>query len=258
MKEKDPEQATQPSASRITTSQLIAAIILLVLALTCYVVIFILRLRHNAGFALVLLSGIFCVFAWIFSSKYLGKLVSQGAARGKIRIAKIVKIIAVVMTFLTLPLLPYGCEYWCSYDLSRETRCRENLREIALAMFQYADEHNDKLPDADKWVDEIMPYFEDSKVFKCPVDESKAKCSYAMNAKLSGFEIGKIANPSETALVFDSSQTGNSPRGGAELIPDPPRHLSNNMCYAAGTARWLNEFTRKKLIFDPKQKTAGN
>ncbi len=63
-------------------------------------------------------------------------------------------------------------------------RSRNNLRALQQAMEEYAADHGQRLPPADRWVDEIEPYLLDRSALKCPAAPD-LEYGYAMNAEAS-------------------------------------------------------------------------
>ncbi len=119
--------------------------------------------------------------------------------------------------------------------------CLSNLKQIATGVMMYVQDHDGKLPDADRWVDELMPYLQNQAVFKCPA-APELECGYAMNAVLSGVKVAELQKPSEMVLLFDSHVGIRNVAGGREAVCDPGRHEGGN-CYAYvdGHAKWLQE-----------------
>jgi hypothetical protein len=235
------------------THLVILSIYLAIASYLFYAPILIFRLRHETGF----IFGA-CGFILAMIAELLGDRIVHGIKKKKFapisrRLSIFTRVFLVVTLLIGLLVLPNSLEFFCQQDVARQGICRKHLKEISVALLAYAEEHNEHFPDADHWTDNILPYLKDPKVLHCPSDSSDAKCSYAMNAMLSGIELGDIVSPAQTALVFDSSKTGDSPSGGAELFPNPPRHNANNMAYADCHVIWPNEFTQKQVIFNPHQ-----
>lgn len=89
-------------------------------------------------------------------------------------------------------------------DSARRAMCLANMRQLAMAMMMYAQDHENRLPPANRWCDAINPYTRNQAIFKCPAD--KAKYSYAMNFNLSKRAITAIPNPAKTVMLFESTQ----------------------------------------------------
>jgi cell division septation protein DedD len=124
--------------------------------------------------------------------------------------------------------------------LTREA-CVSNLQGIALASLLYALDHGGKLPDANKWCEQLMDYLGDGQILRCP-SAPEQECGYAMNAALSGVELEKLQAPADTVLFFDSHLGTLNAAGGREAVCAPGRHGGGN-CYAFadGFAKWLAE-----------------
>ncbi len=134
----------------------------------------------------------------------------------------------------TLFLLAVG--FWICTQISHLTAlpdCYDNMRELTLAFLEYQLDHEGRLPRKDNWVDEIYPYVGDWQVFKCPAVRSEGRCSYAMNARLSGVVPGD--EDSYVVLLYETTDTGFTPSGNGEHIPSPGRHYLHEY----GHVNWL-------------------
>lgn len=107
--------------------------------------------------------------------------------------------------------------------------CAIGFEEAGKALSAYADDHGGKLPKADKWQDEIRPYFvkqmqkdEDQGVkmfgsfdpagdWVCK-DESGSGPStgIAFNSDLSGLKVDDIKNKGTTMILFEVPKTGSN------------------------------------------------
>jgi prepilin-type processing-associated H-X9-DG protein len=124
---------------------------------------------------------------------------------------------------------------------ARQTSCLSNLKQLSLAMIMFASDHDDRLPSAETWTKDLMPYVANEKIFKCPDDKSDAKSSYAMNAALSGKKLGSLNFPAQTVILFETAHPGDSPAGNAADV-DMTRHSGgSNFSYADGHAQWQRE-----------------
>ena len=79
---------------------------------------------------------------------------------------------------------------------------RNNLRALQQAMEDYAQEHDERLPPADRWVDEIELYLLDRSVLQCPA-APELECGYAMNAEASEADITDRAALRSLLLLFE-------------------------------------------------------
>ena len=132
--------------------------------------------------------------------------------------------------------------------------CMSNEKQIALAMLMWAEDHNKKLPSATTWAKDIMPYTKNAKILRCLADDSNAKCSYAMNAALSGKKLDDIDDPLQTVILYETAHPGDSPSGGIADVLRPARHNDgNHYTFVDGHVMWFKE----PPPFWPKKKSPG-
>jgi ketosteroid isomerase-like protein len=70
-------------------------------------------------------------------------------------------------------------------DMSEPWRTQQNLYQLLRAMQEYTQDHQNRLPAADRWVDELEPYVLDRSLFRCPAVPD-AECGYAINDDVAG------------------------------------------------------------------------
>ena len=99
-----------------------------------------------------------------------------------------------------------------------------NLKQIGLALIQYTQDNDQKLPDADKWVDEIYPYLKTESVFRDPSAPAGEKWSYAFNKNLSGVKLSDLAWPATAVILFESTLGTKNATDTGESVPKPGRH----------------------------------
>lgn len=115
--------------------------------------------------------------------------------------------------------------------------CLSNLKQLGLAVLQYAQDHDETLPSADKWQDELLPYLKNEQAFRCPV-APELECGYAFNAALSGLPLAQIENPAEMIVIFESAQGVRNASGRPEALAK--RHNEGgNVAYVDGHVKWL-------------------
>ena len=105
---------------------------------------------------------------------------------------------------------------------AERTQCANNLKQLTTAAHMYAADHDETFPDADKWMDQLMPYLKNAKFFSCPA--SDLEYAYAMNRALGGVNLEDIENPGEVVLFFESDLGVRNASGNADAVADPPRH----------------------------------
>ena len=133
-------------------------------------------------------------------------------------------------------------------DHARESQCTSNLKQISLGMLMYCQDHNNHLPDADKWVDEILPYVKNEALFHDPQDVDTHKWSYAFNRALSGKDISKIASAATTVLLFDSTLGTKNASDKGESLPQSGRHDKHSVfAFADGHVTIVDDGAAPKI-----------
>lgn len=160
------------------------------------------------------------------------------------------RILAILSLMAGGGLFFVGGEFGCAREKARSANCLSNMKQLSLAAFLYAEDHHDRLPDANRWVTELLPYTRNNRLlFKCGKDESKAASSYGMNTALSGMKLGDVTQPSETILFYETAHPGINPHGGIKDIIN--RHNGgSDFGYCDGHAKWNRKI--RPLMFDPK------
>jgi prepilin-type N-terminal cleavage/methylation domain-containing protein/prepilin-type processing-associated H-X9-DG protein len=96
---------------------------------------------------------------------------------------------------------------------ARKTSCANNVKQIGLAILQYAQDNDETLPpvayeddagDDVQWPDLIAPYLKSAQALKCPSDSRSQRISYGLNeAAFVDWE----DDPSEPALTLAEFRT---------------------------------------------------
>ncbi|HEY3398178.1 MAG TPA: H-X9-DG-CTERM domain-containing protein [Armatimonadota bacterium] len=137
---------------------------------------------------------------------------------------------------------------------AEQNDCMSNLKQIMLGALMYANDHGQRLPDAAKWMDELMPYVKNELIFKDPAAPELAY-GYAMNVAFSGVKLDTLALPAETVIFFDSALGTRNAAGGAAAVA--LRHNGGaNYAFADGHCKW----DRAPLVKDapkPTEQGAG-
>jgi len=101
---------------------------------------------------------------------------------------------------------------------ARETSCLSNVKQLSVAMANYAMDYDDRLPAADDWQFATLPYAKNLGILCCPSDfisdpkgTGGAETSYTMNAGLSHVKVATVADPYRTLLLFEGGPTAGGP-----------------------------------------------
>lgn len=124
---------------------------------------------------------------------------------------------------------------------SEQTECLSNLKQLALAVLMWAQDHDEVLPPAKDWGKELYPYLKNEELFRCPA-AADLQGGYAYNADIAGRKLAEIADPAATVLFYESTlgQLDAADRG--ESQPRPGRHNGGNArAYVDGHVKWLGE-----------------
>ena len=134
---------------------------------------------------------------------------------------------------------------------------QSNLKQLALGIMQYAQDHDDKLPDADRWATEIQPYvtspyIKADKVFQDPAMLG-GKWGYAYNRTLSGVSLSDLDDPAATVLLFESTAGRKNAADAGESLPPVGRHSGGtNYAFADGHIQWRSDGSRPSFALTGK------
>ena len=85
------------------------------------------------------------------------------------------------------------------------TQDMRNLKQIGLALTQYAQDNDEVFPKAAHWMDAVSPYLKDKTVFFDPFQPGAKRYGYALNRNCSGKSLAAFADPQGTIFAFDST-----------------------------------------------------
>jgi len=130
----------------------------------------------------------------------------QGGRAFRLRLSLVeILVVVLIMSILAAILFPVFAR---AREKARQTSCQSNLRQIGLGMLMFAADHGDRLPDAPRWTEQVLPYIKNEQLLQCPMDRSRAKVSYAMNPRYSGANPKDFEHPEELIVAFDADETG--------------------------------------------------
>ncbi len=116
-------------------------------------------------------------------------------------IVAIIVFLCLVGAAMVLPALSKAREK------SRQISCCSNMKQIGLAVLFFADEHDNKLPNADECKEKIMEFVENEKTFHCPSSKT-AGDSYRFF--VNGEYLTRCKKPSETILAICTCTHGDN------------------------------------------------
>jgi len=128
-----------------------------------------------------------------------------------------------------------------------------HLRQLGIAVIQYMQDHDEIMPDADKWVDEILPYVKDKAVFKDPSAPAGQTWGYAYNRALSRKTLAETMSPETTVLLFQSTKGVKNASDLGQSIPRPGRDGGGtDYAFADGRAKWFKDGTKLSFSLSGK------
>jgi prepilin-type processing-associated H-X9-DG protein len=108
--------------------------------------------------------------------------------------------------------------------------CISSLKQTTMGQLMYAADHDDRLPDAERWMDQTTPYVKIAECFRCPkvAGQNPDEYGYAMDIRMSGKHIANVEVPGTQPLLFESVLTGRNAHSRLTGFPNPPRHEDRN------------------------------
>ncbi len=107
----------------------------------------------------------------------------------------------------------------------REIRALSCARFLGLAASQYAQDHNDRFPDAGRWEQELAPYFEPGTgdILHPPAPWGGTPRRFSLNPALSGKSMKQIAEPANVWMFYESVSRTPSACDDLDHWPDTDR-----------------------------------
>jgi len=111
---------------------------------------------------------------------------------------------------------------------AQRTAAMSQMKQLALGNLMYANDHDDRLPLANAWMDELRPYIRSERIFHSPLAGRggpglESEYGIAFMKSLSGAKLTRIPNPAGRVVLFDSTLMGRNASSGLETLPKPPR-----------------------------------
>ncbi len=140
----------------------------------------------------------------------------------------------------------------------------QNLKAIGSAITLYIQDHNERMPDAAHWMDQIASYHRDPNLFFDPFQPGKHRYAYAFNRNCSSKTMMVTQAPAETVIVFDSTLgTRNASDTGQSLRTTPPRpsnlpFFGSNYLFIDGHPKFFRQGVRPSFSLEGGQPSASS
>lgn len=138
-------------------------------------------------------------------------------------------------------------------EKARQASSQSNMKQISLGIIQYTQDHDERFPDADKWVDEVMPYIKTEAVFRDPSAPAGEKWSYTFNKNLSGKSLAALDSPATTVLLFESAAGVKNASDTGASVPKPGRHSGGtDYAFSDGHVKWQMDSAKPSFLLSGK------
>ncbi len=118
-----------------------------------------------------------------------------------------------------------------SREKARQPACMSNMKQLALGIQMFAQDHDDRLPGAVTWHDDILPYVQNEEIFHCPAQMPDDVPDYAINPLVAGRDLADIENHEGTVLLYEVDRTGQ---------PVFPHNGGANYAFVDGHVKWFD------------------
>jgi hypothetical protein len=223
-----PAQAGQPRTSGLAVASIILG------ALGC------LGITALAG----LVTGIISL---VKIRKSQGALEGKGLAIGGICLSVFMLLVSMLMVvWFSMFFKTANRAFTQARGSAQSIHCVSNVKQLALGVLIYANDHQDTLPAAAGWCDAIQKDVGSPAAFVCSANPGQ-RCGYAFNAKLGGLKTDKV-DPN-TVMIFECPGGWNVSGGPAQMIS---RHGQTYVVgLADGSVRQVSFSQISSLRWDP-------
>jgi prepilin-type processing-associated H-X9-DG protein len=130
-----------------------------------------------------------------------------------------------------------------------KAQCLSNLKQQNIAMLQYAEDFDGRLPRRSNWMDATDSFLRRYSTAEfdwtrhCPLVQREIKrdrslFGFAFNSRIEGKEVKELSDMERTPLIFESSNLSRNASDPVLTLPNPGRHGGKNCIgYADGHAK---------------------
>ncbi len=157
-------------------------------------------------------------------------------------------IAAVLVPLVGVPCLVYG--FLVPRALHREhnrpNACLSNERQSATALLTYAEDHDERLPPADRWCDVLVLAAKPRSLFLCPSRKCE-QSGYWLNSTVAGTDVRAVTNADTLILTFEGEDGWNRVGGPGDEVH--PHNGGANLTFVDGHAKWVGPGTAPKPLW---------
>lgn len=140
-------------------------------------------------------------------------------------------------------------------SLSKRELSQRHLKQLALAINEYLQDHDETMPDAAKWADQIRPYVKDTTIFHDPFAPASQPYGYAFNRTLSRQSLAALYVPDSTVMLFESTKGVKNAADTGQSVLRPGRDAhGTDYAFADGNVKWLPDGTKLSYTLMGKYK----
>jgi len=173
-----------------------------------------------------------------------GRLRGHGVAIAGMVTSGVALLGVPIIAILAAMLLPALAK---AQEKAQTISCVNNLKQVALATWMYADDNEETFPEA-VWCDLTAGYLGTTNVLVCPT-HAGANCSYAANSNLVGKAQGDV-DPG-TVMFFESDAGWNAVGGEESMIQQPRHGRVFNLAFADGSVQQVQTSNLESLRWEP-------
>ncbi|MGI5819674.1 MAG: DUF4349 domain-containing protein [Armatimonadota bacterium] len=150
-----------------------------------------------------------------------------GAPRRLLSTSRLVELLVVVGLLAVLGAILFPV-FARSPEKARVASCLSNMKQIALALQMYAEDHDGYLPPAAGWEELVLGYANNEHIFRCPANLHDG-AHYALSPFVAGRRVAAIAEPESTVMIYEVGAGGQ---------PVFPHNDGANYGFVDGHVRW--------------------
>jgi prepilin-type processing-associated H-X9-DG protein len=207
-------------------------------------------LSHSGGDGLVLIP-LFVVFGVLMRRADVANRRAYAEQNVRsVRLATLARLGAgALMVLNALTFLAAFAHLACAREMSRQAACQSNMKQLGLGLLMYAYDNDARLPPAAVWDWRIEPYVKSPSLFRCP--DVTPPATYGANAAAGGVNIERVAEASQTVLLFEADTVVRSFYGGKVDVARERHSGGSHFAFVDGHAKRVSAAGVDALTWEP-------